>query len=54
MNFELCDAFFIFQNYINDVLHEYFDDFYIIYIDDILIYNENKKKHIKYVRFILI
>ena len=35
------------------MLHEYFDDFYIIYIDNILIYNKNKKKHIKHIRFIL-
>ena len=34
-------------------MHKYFDDFYIIYINNILIYNENKKKHIKYIRFIL-
>ena len=44
INFELCGAFFIFQNYINDILHEYFDNFYIVYINDILIYNKNKKK----------
>ena len=36
------------------MLHEYFDNFYIVYIDDILIYNKNKKKHIKYIRLILI
>ena len=41
INFGLCEVLFSFQNYINDVLHEYFDDFYTIYIDDILIYNEN-------------
>ena len=53
INFELCDIFFIFQNYINNVLHEYFDYFYIIYINNILIYNESKKKYIKRIRFIL-
>ena len=35
------------------MLYEYFNNFYIIYINDILIYNENKKKHIKYIHFIL-
>ena len=54
MNFELYDAFFILQNYINNVLYEYLDNFYIVYIDDILIYNKNKNKHIKHIRFILI
>ena len=53
MNFELCDVLFIFQNYINNVLHKRFDDFYIVYIDNILIYSENKKKYIKYIFFIL-
>ena len=52
MNFDLCEASFFFQNYINDVLHEYFDDFYITYINDILISNENRKKHIRYVYLI--
>ena len=33
------------------MLHEYFDNFYIIYINDILIYNKSKKKNIKYIRF---
>ena len=53
MNFDLCEILFFFQNYINDVLHEYLDDFYTTYIDDILIYNENRKKHIWHVRLIL-
>ena len=53
MNFGLCGILFSFQNYINDVLHEYFNDFCTIYIDDILIYNENWKKHIRHVRLIL-
>ena len=52
INFDLCEALFSFQNYINDVLHEYLDDFYTIYIDNILIYNENRKKHIWYIRLI--
>ena len=53
INFDLCEILFSFQNYINDVLHEYLDDFCTIYIDDILIYNENRKKHIRHVRLIL-
>ena len=52
INFDLCEILFSFQNYINNVLHEYLDDFYTIYIDDILIYNENRKKHIRHVRLI--
>ena len=52
INFDLCEILFSFQNYINNVLHEYFNDFCTIYIDDILIYNENRKKHIRHVRLI--
>ena len=52
INFNLCEISSSFQNYINNVLYEYFDDFYTIYIDDILIYNENRKKHIRHVRLI--
>ena len=52
INFDLCEILFSFQNHINNVLHEYFDDFCTIYIDDILIYNENRKKHTRHVRLI--
>ena len=43
MNFGLCGAPSSFQNYINDILHEYLDSFCSIYIDKILIYNKTKK-----------
>ena len=33
-------------------MYEYLDDFCTIYIDDILIYNENRKKHIQHIRLI--
>ena len=35
------------------MLYEYLNDFYIVYIDDILIYSDNDKKHIKHVRLVL-
>ena len=44
MNFDLYETSFSFWIYINDVLYEYLDDFCTIYINDILIYNENRKK----------
>ena len=53
MNFVLCGAPSTFQNYINDILHEYLDDFCTAYIDDILIYSENRKEHTRHVRLIL-
>ena len=52
MNFGLYEISFSFQNYINDVLYEYLDDFCTIYIDDILIFNENRKKHSRHIRLI--
>ena len=52
MNFGLCETPFSFQNYINNILYEYLDDFCSVYIDDILIYNKNKKEHIRHIRLI--
>ena len=50
MFFELCNALNIFQVFINDILREYFDIFCFAYLNDILIYNNIKKKHINYIR----
>ena len=44
MNFGLCGAPSFFQNYINDIFHEYLDTFCSAYIDDILIYSKTKKR----------
>ena len=53
MPFGFCNAFETFQSYINDVFREYLNDFCIVYLNDVLIYNNNKKNHIKHVRKIL-
>jgi hypothetical protein len=37
----------------NDVFFDYFDDFVSIYINDIFIYNNFKKKHVKHVKKML-
>ena len=52
MNFGFCGAPSAFQNYINDILHEYLNIFCSAYIDDILIYSKTKKKHVKHVRLV--
>lgn len=39
---ELTNVSATFQNYINKILAEKLDIFIIIYLDDILIYTENK------------
>ena len=46
MLFELCNASRTFQLFINVTLHEYLNNFYISYIDDILIYSKTRKKHV--------
>ena len=42
MPFGLCNAPSTFQAFINDVLREYLDVFCSAYLDDILIYSDNK------------
>ena len=37
----------------NDIFFEYFNNFYQVYLNDILIYNKIRKNHIKYIRLIL-
>jgi hypothetical protein len=53
MPFGLANAPSPFQHFINDVLHEYLDTFYTVYIDDILIYIDNLSEHKKHVRSVL-
>ena len=43
----------IFQAYINKALTNYIDDFYIIYLNDILIYSQNKEEHYIHVKKVL-
>ncbi len=37
----------------NDILMNYLNEFVIAYLDDIIVYNNSKKKHIQHVRKIL-
>jgi hypothetical protein len=53
LSFDLCNELISFQHFINDIFHEYLDEFCIIYLDDILIYNDNELKHKTYVKKIL-
>ena len=45
MSFELCNALSNFQNYINETVCEYFDVFCSVYLNNILIYNNDENKH---------
>ena len=51
--FKLTNALIIFQIYINKILRELINVIYMIYLNDILIFNENLTKHRLYVQRIL-
>jgi uncharacterized protein YnzC (UPF0291/DUF896 family) len=53
LSFDLCNELVTYQHYMNDVFIDYLDDFVFAYIDDIFIYSNFKKKHIKHVKKIL-
>ena len=52
MFFDLKNEFSIFQHYINNKFHDFFDVFVIAYIDDILIYSSTLFEHQKHVQII--
>ena len=43
MSFNLINALVIFQNYVNKAFKSYIDVFYVIYLNDMLIYSKSKK-----------
>jgi hypothetical protein len=53
LSFELCNDSVTYQHYMNDVFFDYLNEFVSIYINDILIYNNSKKKHVKHVKKML-
>ncbi|KAK1916938.1 hypothetical protein P3342_004494 [Pyrenophora teres f. teres] len=48
MPFGMCNSPGTFQAYINDVLHEYLDEFCIAYLDDVIIFSETLDQHEKH------
>ena len=42
-----------YQRYMNEVLFDHLDDFYTIYLDDILIYSDNVLKYENYIKLVL-
>ena len=53
LSFELTNDSILFQQYMNDVLWDFLNDFCQAYLDDILIYSKTQKKHRQHVKMIL-
>ena len=53
MFFDLINILVIFQLYINRVLVDLIDIYYIIYLDNILIYSTNPADHQRHIREVL-
>jgi hypothetical protein len=51
--FRLTNSLVIYQRYINNVLFDYLDDFCTAYLDNILIYLNNKLDHKQHVKKVL-
>jgi hypothetical protein len=51
--FEFCNELITYQHYMNNVFFDYLDEFVSTYIDDILIYDNSKTKHIEHVKKML-
>ncbi len=53
LSFELINESTFFQQYMNDVLWDFLNDFCQVYLDDILIYSKTRKKHKDHVKLVL-
>jgi len=53
LSFELTNESISFQQYMNDVLWNFLNDFCQVYLDDILIYSKMRKKHKYHVKLVL-
>ena len=53
MLFKLINMSAIMQNLVNNILKKYLNRFYIIYLDNILIFLNNKKEYKKYIIIVL-
>ena len=51
--FGLTNALAIFQHLMNDIFHEFLDDFVVCYLDDILIFSKDEKDHENHVQLVL-
>ena len=53
MPFEVTNALAVFMDYMNRIIRPYLDKFVVVFIDDILIYSQNKEEHVEHLRIVL-
>ena len=53
LSFKLINESIFFQQYMNDILWNFLNDFCHVYLDDILIYSKMRKKHRNHVKLVL-
>ncbi len=53
LSFKLTNKLIFFQQYMNDVLWNFLNDFCQVYLDDILIYSKTRKKHKDHIKLVL-
>jgi len=53
LSFKLINELIFFQQYMNDVLWNFLNDFCQVYLNDILIYSKMRKKHRDHVKLVL-
>jgi hypothetical protein len=51
--FGLAGAPSVFQSLMNEVLRPYVDKFWLVYLDDILIYSRDEKEYLEHIRLVL-
>src|SRR4051812_43956 len=53
MSFGLTNAPATFSHMMNSIFMEYLDKFFVVYLDDILIYSKKEEEHVKHLRLVL-
>jgi hypothetical protein len=53
MSFGLTNAPTVFMEAMNKMLHEFLDDFVVVFLDDILIYSKTEEEHERHLRLVL-